>query len=139
MVKFIIDGREYESYQLSNNQLLDIVENTTFDEQKEAAIKSIINRFKYDLCKEAGETEDDVFARFFGNFVNGKMRSKEHVAERMSREHRYLQQEMFKVCMAYISKLSEAYEKGYYDPRNEWSCKMSNSIINHLKETKQPY
>lgn len=141
MAKFIIEGREYESYQLSNNQLLDVVENTTFEEQKEEAIQSIINRFKYNLCcmKEDGETEDDVFARFFSNFVNGKMRSKEHVAERMSREHRYLQQEMFKVCLEYIKALAKSYEAGRFDPRNEWSCKMSNSIIEHLKNTNQVF
>ena len=79
--KFIIDGREYEAYQLSNEQLIHLIKddkNLTDDERSFLSNK-IIERFEYDLCPKCGENEDDVFARFFGNFVNGKLCSKKKV------------------------------------------------------------
>ena len=145
--KFKIDGREYESYQLSNEQIVRLVkenevpnENLTADERA-YLVEKIIDRFESTLCprKNEGETNDDVFARFFGDFVNGVLCSKEKVAERMCREHRYLQNEMFKVCLAYIKKLAENYEKGYYDGRNEYAAKTSSKIIEYFNSTNYPY
>jgi len=143
--KFIIDGREYESYQLSNEQIIRLVrdnevpnENLTADERA-YLVEKIIDRFENDLCKRNGETNDDVFVRFFSSFVNGKLHSKKHVAEMMCREHRYLQNEMFKVCLEYIKLLAENYEKGYFDPRNEYAAKTSSKIIEHFNETNYPY
>jgi hypothetical protein len=102
-------------------------------------MKKVLERFKYDLCPKCGETNDDVFARFFGNFVNGKLRSKKHVAEVMCREHRYLQNEMFKVCLEYIKKLAENYENGRFDPRNQYAAQTSKKIIDYFKEIDYPY
>ena len=140
MAKFLIDGRECESYELSNNQLIEILNGDKFtDEERNEAQSCINNRFQHNLCQYAGETEDDVFARFFSNFVNGRMRSAKNTAEKMATDHRYLQSEMFKVCVAYIEKLSEAFDKNLFDDRNKWACKTANSIINHLNETNQVY
>lgn len=134
-MKFNVNNREIEGWELTNNQAWDLYTNpSTTKEEKEELNDIIANRFKHELCQEPGETEDDVFARFFGNFVNGKMHSKEKVAERMCTEHRYLQQEMFKVCLEYMKKLAENYNNGYYDGRNEWSCQTSSMIVEALKE-----
>ena len=46
----------------------------------------------------------------------------------MANEHRYLQNEMFKVCLAYIKQLAKAYENNSYDLRNEWACMTSFRI-----------
>lgn len=137
MGKFNYHGREVESWNLSNNELVEIMETTTFLEEKKDAINCIIERFKHYSCKRNGETNDELFARQFSEFVNGKMNKPEHVAEQMAKDHRYLQQEMFKVCLEYIEQLYKSYQNNFYDPRNEWACKMSNSIIEHLKNTKQ--
>jgi hypothetical protein len=80
-----------------------------------------------------------VFARFFGNFVNGKLHSKKHVAEIMCREHRYLQNEMFKVCLEYIKLLAENCENGRFDPRNQYAAQTSKKIIDYFKEIDYPY
>ena len=134
-MKFNVNNREIEGWELTNNQACDLYTNpSTTKEEKEELNDIIANRFKHELCQKPGETEDDVFARFFGNFVNGKMHSKEKVAERMCTEHRYLQQEMFKVCLEYMKKLAENYNNGYYDGRNEWSCQTSSMIVEALKE-----
>ena len=139
--KFTIDGREYDSYQLSNEQILRLIKDDTkaCSEDRDFLMEKVLERFEYDLCPKSGENMDDVFARFFGNFVNGKLNSKKHVAEVMCREHRYLQNEMFKVCLEYIKKLAENCENGWFDPRNEYAAKTSKAIIDFFKETNYPY
>lgn len=141
-MKFTIDGREYEDYQLSNEQIVRLIEgdNKVTDIGEEMFLKNkVYERFKYDLCPKSGEDNDDVFARFFGNFVNGKCHSKKKVAERMCREHRYLQNEMFKVCLEYIKKLAENCENGWFDPRNKYAAETSKKIIDYFKEIDYPY
>lgn len=136
-IKFTIDGREYAPYELRNEQIVRLIESN--DENKELLMEKVLERFKYDLCPKGGENNDDVFARFFGNFVNGKLNSKKHVAEVMCREHRYLQNEMFKVCLEYIKLLAENCEKGWFDPRNQYAAQTSKKIIDFFKETNYPY
>ncbi len=140
-MKFTIDGREYEDYQLSNEQIVRLIEgdNEVTDMGHEFLMRKVYERFKSDLCPKSGEDNDDVFARFFGNFVNGKCHSKKKVAERMCREHRYLQNEMFHVCMEYIKKLAENCENGWFDPRNKYAAETSKKIIDYFKEIDYPY
>ena len=57
----------------------------------------------------------------------------------MAREHRYLQQEMFKVCLEYVKILAQNAENGRFDPRNEWACKASKYMIEGLKSVDYPY
>ena len=138
--KFNIDGREYASYELSNGQIARLIEDDPYaSDDKEFLMDVVFNRFRSDLCPKSGENMDDVFARFFGNFVNGKLTSKKHVAEVMCREHRYLQNEMFKVCLEYIKLLAENCENGRFDPRNEYAAQTSKKIIDYFKEIDYPY
>ena len=139
-MKFTLNGREYEDYQLSNEQIVKLIEgDTLMGSEKSFLMEKVYQRFKYDLCPKSGEDTDDVFARFFGNFVNGKCHNKEKVAEKMCREHRYLQNEMFHVCMKFIIKLAENCEKGYYDPRNKYAAETSKKIIDFFKQINWPY
>ena len=141
-MKFTLDGREYEEYQLSNEQIVRLIEGDTLtSNEKSFLMVKVYQRFKYDLCprKNEGEDDDDVFARFFGNFVNGKCYNKKKVAEKMCREHRYLQNEMFKVCLEYIKKLADNCENGWYDPRNKYAAETSKKIIDFFKEIDYPY
>jgi len=142
-MKFTLDGREYEDYQLSNEQIVELLEgdHEVTDMGHEFLMKKVYERFKYDLCarKNEGEDNDDVFARFFGNFVNGKCHDKKKVANKMCREHRYLQNEMFKVCLEYIKQLAENCENGWYDPRNQYAAETSKKIIDYFKEIDYPY
>lgn len=135
-MKFNVNGREKESFELSNKELVGLIKSdTTTEEQRNFLTQKMLERFEYDLCPHDGsETEEDVFVRFFSDFVNGKCYDKQKVAQGMASDHRYLQQEMFKVCMEYIKILAENANKGYYDPRNEWACKTSKIMIDHLKE-----
>lgn len=144
-MKFTIDGREYNDYELSNEQIVRLVrdnevpnENLTADERA-YLVEKIIDKFEYDLCPKSGETNDDVFARFFSSFANGKLTSRKHVAEVMCNEHRWIQNEMFKVCLAYIKKLAENYEDGRFDGRNQYAAETSKKIIDYFKEIDYPY
>jgi len=137
---FKVEGREVKDYELSNKQLVKLVRSEYItNEEREYLTKQIIDRFSYNMNPNEGENEDDVFVRFFSNFVNGKMTSPRHIANRMAHEHRYLQGEMFKVCMAYIEKLEEMYANGYYDARNRYACETSSKIIKALNEINWPY
>ena len=138
--KFNIDGREYASYELSNGQIARLIEDDPYaSDDKEFLMDVVFNRFRSDLCPKSGENMDDVFARFFGNFVNGKCHNKKKVAEKMCREHRYLQNEMFKVCLEYIKLLAENCENGRFDPRNKYAAETSKKIIDYFKEIDYPY
>ena len=139
-MKYEINGREYESYQLSNKEMTDLLKGDTLTEEQRAELnKCIIARFERDNCPRFGEDEHNVFARQFSDFVNGKCHNKKKTAELMARDHRYLQNEMFKVFMEYAKILAENYEKGYYDPRNEWACTAAKHMIDGLKMADYPY
>lgn len=134
-MKFNVNGRETEDYYLSNNEMIDLLESDRLtEEERKFLTDKVIQRFKYELCKKAGETNDDVFVRQFSNFVNGKMYSRDRVAELMANEHRYLQNVMFRVFLSYAKKLAENAEKGYYDGRNEYAVLTSKKIVDYLKE-----
>lgn len=138
--KFNIDGREYASYELSNGQIARLIEDDPYaSDDKEFLMDMVFDRFRNNLCPKSGENMDDVFARLFSNFANGKLSSKKHVAEVMCNEHRWIQNEMFKVCLEYIKKLAENCEKGWFDPRNQYAAQTSKKIIDYFKEIDYPY
>lgn len=149
--KFNINGREVEWYHLTDNEIVDLLEKVdTSSEDKEFLNKQLIDRFKSECCARPGETNNDVFVRQFSDYVNGKMQSEKvynreagkderiggekACAKKMAVEHRYLQQEMFKVCLEYIKVLAKNYENGIYDGRNEWSCQISKGFVDYCNE-----
>lgn len=77
---------------------------------------------------------DKQFADEFSRFVNGKMRSAKKTGIELANDHRYLVQEKFKVAMYFIEQLADNFKKGYYDPRDEWACKLAAATIEHLSE-----
>ena len=82
---------------------------------------------------------DKEFADVFSRFVNGKMGSAQLTGEELANDHRYLVNEKFKVAMAFIDKLAQCHEHGWYDPRDEWACTLAASIMAHLNETQLYY
>ena len=137
MSKFLINGRTKEVHELTNEELISLInEENISNEDRELLKNKIIERFKYACCKRSGETNDNVFARQFSNFVNGRMLSHNETAKIMANDHRYLQQEMFKVFLAYAKILSINYNNRFYDGRNEYSCRCANEIISALEEKK---
>lgn len=140
-MKFTLNGREYEDYQLSNAQIIELIEgdNEVTDMGHEFLMKKVYERFKNTLCPKSGEDNNDVFAHFFSEYVNHCPNDFGRAASTMCREHRYLQNEMFKVCLEYIKDLAENCERGSYDPRNKYACETSKKIIDFFKEINHPY
>lgn len=83
--------------------------------------------------KKPDETNEQWCARVLSEFVNGRIRSPKRVAEEMAKDHRYLQQEMFKICYEYMKILAENNDKGWYDARNEWACNTAKKMIDSLE------
>jgi hypothetical protein len=138
--KFKIDGREYEGYELTNDELIRLIEDEkTSCEDLLDLTKILKERFKHNLCPKKGEDGDDVFARFFGNYVNGRCHDKKKVAKLMCNEHRYLQNEMFLLFMKFVEKLCEDAKKGNYDGRNQYACNTAKIIINALDARDWPH
>lgn len=136
--KFVINGRETAYYYLTNQELIDLLnDSNTSKEDKEFLTQQIITRFKYECCpRDKDEDNHDVFARQFENFVNGKCYDMKKTANIMSKKHRYLVQEMFKLFIEFVRKLSQDYDNKRYDGRNEWSAQMSKEIVEHFNYLK---
>lgn len=56
--------------------------------------------------------QDKAFAKEFTNFVNGRMCSAEKTGKELTRAHRYLQQQMFKVFMGSCDSWHTTIKKG---------------------------
>lgn len=78
--------------------------------------------------------QDKAFAKEFANFVNGRMCSAENTGRELTRAHRYLQQQMFKVFVGFMRQLAYNYQKGTYDDRNEWASRLASEAYTHLIE-----
>lgn len=129
-------GEKVESFYLTNEDLIAYLsgEIKCDENTRQQITKMIIDRFKYNCCKRPGETNDDLFARNMGRYVNGEYNSLEKTGELLSREHRTLQTEIFRLFMKFIEKLSENKKKNFYDDRNEWACNCAEKIIDALKK-----
>lgn len=92
-----------------------------------------------DFSGEAISKQDKEFAKEFENFVNGRMRSAETTGRELSRAHRYLQQQMFKVFISFMRQLAHNYQKGYYDDRNEWASRLAAEAYGTLVEKELVY
>lgn len=64
-----------------------------------------------EFSEETISEQDKAFAQEFANFVNGRMCSAERTGRELTRAHRYLQQQMFKVCIGFIRQLALNYQK----------------------------
>lgn len=133
-MKFEIDGRQYEDYQLSNQQIVGLIEsNRINEEERNFLMKKVLGRFKHECCPKEGEGRDELFAERFSDYVNACPNNFKKAAKKMACQHRYLQQEMFKVCIEYFKELEEAYINERYDGRNEWAVRTAANALKMLR------
>lgn len=78
--------------------------------------------------------QDKAFAQEFANFVNGRMCSADKTGKELTRAHRYLQQQMFRVFIGFMRQLAFNYQKGSYDQRNEWASRLAATAYDRLTE-----
>ena len=79
--------------------------------------------------------QDKAFAQEFANFGNGRMCSAENTGRELTRAHRYLQQQMFKVFIGFMRQLAYNYQEGTYDERNEWASRLASEAYTRLIES----
>lgn len=66
------------------------------------------------------------------DIVNSTLFSPRTAAEQCSKDHRYLQEQLFIFCMHYLDELSESFHNRRYDARNEFSCSSAAKIVDAI-------
>ena len=82
---------------------------------------------------------EQAFVECFSRFVNGQMGSAAKVGNALADDHRYLINEKGKVVFAFLERLANDYQKGRYDQRDEWVCRLAAEAIEHLVENRMYY
>ena len=96
--------------------------------------KEILKKMSENLCLSAEEK-----AEVIEDLVNCTGWYGDDIAKKLSKMHRYLQQEFFKMVLTYVARLANNYEKGWYDGRNEWACKMARLMMDGIKANDKSY
>lgn len=78
--------------------------------------------------------KEQAFVEGFSRFVNGQMGSAAKVGDALANDHRYLVNEKGKVVFAFLERLADDYQKGRYDQRNEWVCRLAAETIEQFVE-----
>lgn len=74
------------------------------------------------------------------SYVNAFGYDKPALVKAITSEHRTLQQQVMNVMLACMEKWADDYKCGYYDLRNEATCKLAVKIIESIKDDKYlPY
>ena len=106
---------------------------------RESIIRQVINiKSKNTMDRNLSEKEQ-AFVEGFSRFVNGQMGSAAKVGDALANDHRYLVNEKGKVVFAFLERLADDYQKGRYDQRNEWVCRLAAETIKHLVENGMYY
>ena len=80
--------------------------------------------------------KEQAFVKEFSQFVNGQMCSAAKVGNALADDHRNLINEKGKVVFAFLERLANDYQKGRYDQRDEWVCRLAAETIEHLEDNR---
>jgi hypothetical protein len=112
----------------------DNIESLTIDEimkhLQECETEAFNNRHK-DMGELVGEALSD--------YVNNMSLNSKPFVNKVTTQHRTLQQSTFKLFMDCIKKWSEMDGNGFYDLRNEQTVKLSKKITESLKDEYIPF
>ena len=102
---------------------------------RESIIRRVINiKSKNTMDSKKLSEKEQTFVECFSRFVNGQMGSASKVGDALANDHRYLVNEKGKVVFAFLERLADDYQKGHYDQRDEWACRLAAETIEHLEE-----
>jgi len=73
-------------------------------------------------------------ANVVSTFVNNFSHNPTELAKALHNDHRTLVQSMTGVFIKFFELLAQDYERGYYDARNEASCKLAAKIFKNTTE-----
>lgn len=91
-----------------------------------------------DMNNRLSENEQ-AFVECFSRFVNVLMGSASKVGNALADNHLYLINEKEKVVFAFLECLANDYQKGRYDQRDEWACRLAAETVEHLVENGMYY
>lgn len=75
------------------------------------------------------KTREENLVKVISGEMNAFGFKKDKFCEEMSKEHRYLQSEFTELCISWLEKCAEMYDKGRYDGRNEVACKFGKDFV----------
>ena len=102
---------------------------------RESIIRRVINiKSKNTMDSKKLSEKEQTFVECFSRFVNGQMGSASKVGNALANDHRYLVNEKGQVVFAFLERLADDYQKGHYDQRDEWACRLAAETIEHLVE-----
>ena len=78
------------------------------------------------------KTREEILAEYISNNINTYTFDNKKFNEKMSREHRTLQQQFTSICLAWIEYVGDP--EYQYDGRNEYSHKQCEKIVQFMKE-----
>jgi len=88
------------------------------------AKKDVFSSREREEEKEAKEIKEKVFS-----YINNMGHNKEFLAKIFTDQHPTIQQSLFGVIVIAIKKWAEDCDKGWYDLRNEATCKACKKIV----------
>jgi hypothetical protein len=136
-MKFLVDGKEVESYDLTNLDLLNHYYGETDAERKQELIDIIVARFNRHLCPQfAGETMDDVAATFIKNYVeNLSSNTKDAVKHMTDKEttNEFAQHKIFMFFLEFIARLAIMYKEREFGRGNGWACMTADKIMHAMQ------
>mgnify|MGYP003298018847 CR=1 FL=1 len=68
------------------------------------------------------------------DIVNSTLFNPMEVGIELTTDHRYLQNEEFKMFLHFTGQLARNYENGNFDGRNEFACKCAKVMVDALKQ-----
>ena len=81
------------------------------------------------------EERADAVVTILSCYVNGMTTDPEHFANAICREHRTLQQLLFKLFTQCIIEWAECHKDKNFDLRNEFTCELSAKLLPILEES----
>ena len=85
--------------------------------------------------REIAEEAQGSLSRFANSYIS----SEEAFVDCVMRDHRTLQQGMFRLFVACIREWAKAYDEGRYDLRNEQTCKLCKRIVEKTDDLYLPF
>lgn len=83
------------------------------------------------MSRLTGAEMGDMLSRFVNS---SSTTEREELSRMINSDHRTLQEDTFMVMLNAIYGWAKAYEHGYYDERNKYTCRASAVMIKALKD-----
>lgn len=88
----------------------------------------------YEICSTEFLGREQKVSEIISVLMNNMAVNELNVGVELTKDHRYLVDKTFKMFLHFAGQLSRDYDNGYYDGRNENSCKNAKIMIESLEK-----